>query len=725
MSLEQSSTPVKEKPPDDNNAETTINKVLSGSELMIVETDSEDSRQNNWQTVKSRGKRDKTRTRSHKRPKLDKEGWARDINSLVNNNIQQKSHIELLETQLMEIKRAHEELKNQNQKLMQWIEAQQNNPHGSDGLRTVNDTTAENTTQIIQPTTTPHANTSTHIASSSHDNTQSQNSHPIILTNASQSPTHSITNTTTHPEQPPPPSQSTDMNTQTSNHANRRVNKNDTDSFTWPPLHTLHRQMNEKKNDARNNTNISINQMNNNKTNSINFTRNKNTQPNNSNIQTNTINITGTKPHTIKKNADLDTWRSLQAMHHRMNETSEMESETEDNTNMNTNQINNNNTNNSKIRSKNTQPNNSNITNTTGSKSLRTNYTQTFKKNKNTLTINVFNKSAKHLREAFIQRLNLRTDQFQFEIVNKNRVRIFVNEAINHEKVVNYLELVERAYFFCHTPEEYKPINFLLKNLHDPSYSETDILEAIDQLNLDLKILRIKRFETVGSRMNNRLPNIWHIQVDPSSKNVSQLLGQRFLLNTAIKFEYLKTQRSIQCKNCQRYHHVSINCHMPYRCVKCIGDHGPGACPLNDPNNPEPDPNRLQCVNCLQFGHPANYRGCPKANEILERRRVSKETSNRAPSTKTTSANLSYSAALSNNLPKGSKNSQNNTNNSRGGASALVFLNSEIGKYLNTDFTTLTHRINKFLLHYRNLSEERKGQALLEFIFEISENSHR
>ncbi|XP_045458409.1 protein TonB-like [Melitaea cinxia] len=58
----------------------------------------------------------------------------------------------------------------------------------------------------------------------------------------------------------------------------------------------------------------------------------------------------------------------------------------------------------------------------------------------------------------------------------------------------------------------------------------------------------------------------------------------------------------------------------------CLGDHGTTDCPRKVPD-PEVPPS---CVLCKQDGHPANYRGCPRA----PRKRRPRETTARATSQK-------------------------------------------------------------------------------------------
>lgn len=70
-----------------------------------------------------------------------------------------------------------------------------------------------------------------------------------------------------------------------------------------------------------------------------------------------------------------------------------------------------------------------------------------------------------------------------------------------------------------------------------------------------------------------------------------------------------------QCHRCQMYGHSARNCHARPRCVKCLGDHETIDCPrpkkADIANGAPLEP--PACVNCGTTGHPANYRGCPKA----------------------------------------------------------------------------------------------------------------
>lgn len=96
-----------------------------------------------------------------------------------------------------------------------------------------------------------------------------------------------------------------------------------------------------------------------------------------------------------------------------------------------------------------------------------------------------------------------------------------------------------------------------------------------------------------------------------------------------------------QCHGCQLYGHSQRNCFAPRRCVKCLGDHATADCPRPKDRSLCTEP--PSCVLCGQSGHPANYRGCPKAPKHFANK-LAKRTSARqqreSPSVKLPSAQL-------------------------------------------------------------------------------------
>lgn len=77
-----------------------------------------------------------------------------------------------------------------------------------------------------------------------------------------------------------------------------------------------------------------------------------------------------------------------------------------------------------------------------------------------------------------------------------------------------------------------------------------------------------------------------------------------------------------QCHRCQLYGHAAANCSAQPRCVKCLDPHLTKEC-SRTPNTPTPP----ACVLCGQIGHPANYKGCPRAPKPKAKAKGSKKNS--------------------------------------------------------------------------------------------------
>lgn len=96
-----------------------------------------------------------------------------------------------------------------------------------------------------------------------------------------------------------------------------------------------------------------------------------------------------------------------------------------------------------------------------------------------------------------------------------------------------------------------------------------------------------------------------------------------------------------QCHGCQLYGHSQKFCYAPRRCVKCLGAHATEDCPRPKDRSLCTEP--PSCVLCGQSGHPANYRGCPKAPKQFKgklAKRASARQQRESPSVKIPSAQL-------------------------------------------------------------------------------------
>lgn len=94
------------------------------------------------------------------------------------------------------------------------------------------------------------------------------------------------------------------------------------------------------------------------------------------------------------------------------------------------------------------------------------------------------------------------------------------------------------------------------------------------------------------------------------------------LLYRCIHWEPLRKPEITQCRNCQSFFHSASNCYLPTRCVKCKENHEIGKCSLEQLAETERE--KLFCVLCNKYGHPASYRGCEKYKELKQKLRTKK-----------------------------------------------------------------------------------------------------
>ncbi|GBP63921.1 Nucleic-acid-binding protein from transposon X-element [Eumeta japonica] len=81
-----------------------------------------------------------------------------------------------------------------------------------------------------------------------------------------------------------------------------------------------------------------------------------------------------------------------------------------------------------------------------------------------------------------------------------------------------------------------------------------------------------------------------------------------------------------QCYRCQLYGHAAQNCYAQPRCVKCREPHSTKECKRSKDSGDVPE-----CVNCNSEGHPASYKGCPKAPHFFKNVTGNKKVTSKPP----------------------------------------------------------------------------------------------
>lgn len=215
------------------------------------------------------------------------------------------------------------------------------------------------------------------------------------------------------------------------------------------------------------------------------------------------------------------------------------------------------------------------------------------------------------------KRLNAALPKFSctYAKVNKSKFRIFSNNKEIRQKIIEFLS--DRGYHFnTYTPPDEKMVNILLKNT---DIEDADFIKE-ELLSIGIEPVKVQRHTTGYMRQNNVAPKIWHLILKPNT-DTKVLFNKRNIGPYIVKYEYMRKPSVMQCKKCQRFNHAASSCFMPYRCVKCAGDHGPGNCALNNETNKS----KPKCANC-NGEHTANdAKRCPVFQRAIKIRDEKKD----------------------------------------------------------------------------------------------------
>lgn len=248
-------------------------------------------------------------------------------------------------------------------------------------------------------------------------------------------------------------------------------------------------------------------------------------------------------------------------------------------------------------------------------------------KNKKVPPLNIFNVEPNELIE-FIKK-GLEINNFKIKELNNKKTALFMSSLDDYIRVKAYLEKTKTE-FFTFTPKSLKTKTYLLKGL-SPNLNTEEIYKELCKFNNDhLKILKVNQFKTKKSiEMGQNLP-IYLIQISGES-NINELKSIKGLFYRCIRWEPLRKSEIPQCRKCQSFFHSASNCFLSPRCVKCEKIHNIGEC--EQEKVAENQREKLYCVLCQQYGHPASFRGCEKYKEMQERLRAKKQSlaENRSP----------------------------------------------------------------------------------------------
>ncbi|XP_061385207.1 uncharacterized protein LOC116776805 [Danaus plexippus] len=188
-------------------------------------------------------------------------------------------------------------------------------------------------------------------------------------------------------------------------------------------------------------------------------------------------------------------------------------------------------------------------------------------------------------------------------------IKVQVSTAVDHRRMTALLR--ERGTeYHTYALEEERRLTVVIRGM--PCEIPTDsILSDLKSQGLPAQAVH-RMYRPTNKRPFNMV--LVHLDNTKEAKAIFNIRTVCYLSGLQVE---LPRGRGIpgQCHRCQCYGHSARFCNARPRCVKCLGDHGTTDCPRKTPMEDVPP----SCVLCQQTGHPANYRGCPKAPRRAKR----------------------------------------------------------------------------------------------------------
>lgn len=179
---------------------------------------------------------------------------------------------------------------------------------------------------------------------------------------------------------------------------------------------------------------------------------------------------------------------------------------------------------------------------------------------------------------------------------------------------------INEAKFEWHTYENKatRPCKVIARGLH-PSCDPEIITNDLKELGFNiLSVVNLTRKKRINDKQIIHPLPLFMLTFD-HSEDIKKVFSITHIVNIKVKIEAIRKQKDQipQCKRCQRFEHTQSFCKREARCVKCAGNHLTINCKLDKKAPPK-------CFNCSE-AHPANYRGCIVAKELLKRRLAKKK----------------------------------------------------------------------------------------------------
>lgn len=198
------------------------------------------------------------------------------------------------------------------------------------------------------------------------------------------------------------------------------------------------------------------------------------------------------------------------------------------------------------------------------------------------------------------------TGNFRTKKSTQTSHTLYIDLPEDYTTIVNILK-EKNTPFHSFTPKYIKSQTILLKNL-EGDFENDSILETLNnQKIINTQFLKVNRFSTKKSTLENRKLPIFVVHLTPDS-NLNNVHQIKKILHQSVSWEKIISKEITQCWKCQRLGHSSTNCNLAFRCVKCSESHEVGNCKLT---NIQENTTNLKCALCGNNDHPASYKGCP------------------------------------------------------------------------------------------------------------------
>jgi hypothetical protein len=226
-----------------------------------------------------------------------------------------------------------------------------------------------------------------------------------------------------------------------------------------------------------------------------------------------------------------------------------------------------------------------------------------------------------------------------------NGTQVTTRDMVDYLAVKAHFDSTSMSYF-TFFPKSLKPIKAVIRHLPHNTPAE-DISNGLVDLGFD--VISVKQMSSPRRTPDEgaKILPLFLITL-PRTAKLQEIFKLPPLCHIAIKAEACKTQNSLtQCYNCQKFGHVWANCKQPPCCLWCGGGHLHKDCPEKRNASSQP-----ACCNCeLVEGksvHPANYRGCSHAREVLrvKKSQATLKTAARVFTSNFATPALSFAAAL-------------------------------------------------------------------------------